>query len=186
MNTKVFAIFDKTYFKDGIQRYFDVGREIGLVPLHGDILNGDALVALNRLYMMEHVYRKDVLQVIDLFHKSVITEKRISQLYALLGEMVCYWFIREYAVVRKLQEDVKVLQYGSTWWERNKKDVASVAGAILAGAMALAGGGAAPVGGIATKGGQAVGECVDDHQKLEYDFNRLKEAIVAINFNVKS
>lgn len=183
MNTKVFAIFDRTYFKEGIQRYFDVGREIGLVPVHGEIINGDALIALNRLYLMEHVYRKDVLQVIDLFHKSVITEKRLKQLYSILGEMLGYWFIREYGMVRKLQDDVKILQYGSTWWERNKKGVTSVAGAILSGAMALAGGGgmAAQMG---VKGGQIAGECVDDHQKIEWDFNALKDAIVSINFNI--
>ena len=88
MLMQIVKIFDRTSFKEGILRYFELGRKLRLVPIRGEIVENDALSALNRLYVMEHVYRKDVLQVIDLFHKHSIQESRTPQLYSYLGEML--------------------------------------------------------------------------------------------------
>lgn len=184
MNTKVFAIFDKTSFKEGIQRYFDVGREIGLVPLQGEIHNNDALVVLNRLYMMEHVYRKDVLHAVDLFHKSAITEKRVKQLYAYLGEMLCYWFIKEYGVVHKLQGDVKLIEFNTSWWERNKGDLISLGGLAASFVAAISGVSTTVAGTAAANTGSIGYETNSDISKQETLFESLQNAICGINFNI--
>ena len=184
MLMQIVKIFDRTSFKEGILRYFELGRKLRLVPIRGEIVENDALSALNRLYVMEHVYRKDVLQVIDLFHKHSIQESRTPQLYSYLGEMLGYWFIKEYGVVCKLQNDIRLLSYNSSWWERNKKSVASVAGGLLGAAMALAGGGGVSVGQGATIAGNSTGDIVTNHAELEEEFNRLKEAILSVDFNV--
>lgn len=52
MLTLIVNIFDKTSFKEGIQSYFELGRNLRLVPLHGEVYGNDALSALNRLYVM--------------------------------------------------------------------------------------------------------------------------------------
>lgn len=186
MQSKIVNIFDRTSFKEGIQRYFELGKQLRIIPLRGDIVGNDALSALNRLYVMEHVYRKDVLQVIDLFHNHSDQETRTPQVYSYLGEMLCYWFIKEHGVVCKLQNDIRLLSYNSSWWERNKKSVASVAGGLLGAAMALAGGGGVSVGQGAALGGKSTGDTVTNHEELENEFNQLKEAIISIDFDVNS
>lgn len=186
MLNQIVQIFDKTSFKEGIERYFALGRQLGMVPLHGDVIYHDALIALNRLYVMEHVYRKDVMHVIDLFHIHSVQDTRTAQLYSYLGEMLCYWFIKEYGVVCKLQNDVKLLKYGSSWWERNKRSAAALAGGLLGALMALASGGAVSVGQGSALGGKYSGDTVTDHAELEQEFNILKEAIISVNFNVEN
>lgn len=185
MTSTIFNIFNNTSFKESIDKYFQLGVELRLIPKNGVIQNDDALISLQRLYNMDNVYRNDIFHTIDLLHKSALEKERNSLLYLILGEMVCYWSIHEYSMLRKLQDYIRNVEYSSTWWDRNKKEIATIAGGILAGAMMLAGGGGASVGGAAVTGGNSVGECVDDHTKWESEFNQLKNAILSINFNIK-
>lgn len=185
MINKVFNIFNNTSFKESVSKYFQLGKELKIIPLDCNIINDDAFISLQRLLNMEHVYRNDVLQTIDLLHRSALQKNRSSQIYTLLGEMVCYWALKEYSMVRKIQDNVRCIEYGSSWWERNKKGLASIAGGILAGAMMIAGGGGGSIAGPMVAGGKASGECVDDHAELEWEFNQLKEAIINTNFNIK-
>ena len=90
---------------------------------------------------------------------------------------------KDYNKVRQLQKDVHTIQFNSSWWEWNKKDVTGIAGGLLAAACALAGGASTQVEGMGgVKSGQALMDGVSDIEVEENHFTQLKNAICRINF----
>lgn len=182
----IFLIFDKTYPSEGISRYLSLIKEQHVSRIAVNASFENALVLFQSLGRMPnyeiYAYLPDA---IELFHKATSEECRNRQLLAYLGEMICYWYQKDYNKVRQLQKDVNTIQFNSSWWERNKKDVTGIAGGLLAAACALAGGASTQVAGMGgVKSGQALMDGVSDIEVEENHFTQLKNAICRINFSI--
>lgn len=184
LEQRVFLIFDKTYPNEGINRYLALVKELNASKTIVDGSFENALFQFQRIGM---TFTNEVYSFFpnaaELFHKASLEESRSRKLLAYLGEMICYWFQREYHKVRQIQSNVSSLEFNSTWWERNKKNVTGLAGGLLAAACALAGGASTQVAGMGgIKSGQALINGSSDIEIEENDFIRLKNAICKINF----
>lgn len=180
----IFLIFDKTYPNEGIRRYLSLVKDLYASRVTVNASFENALVVFQRLGGMPNtdIYA-NLPNAIALFHKATSEECRNRQLLAYLGEMICNWYLRDYYKVRQLQKNVSSIQFNSSWWERNKKDVISISGGLLAAVCALAGGASTQIAGMGgVKSGQALMECVGDIESEEMLFAQLKSAIIHINF----
>lgn len=182
----ILHIFNNVSIQEGINNYLEVGKQYGLVTENTKTFYNDALNTVFQLKQMQNVYREDLLRVVELFHRAATKDECIFKLYAYLGEMMCYWFLGEYNLVKSIQNVVANTQYSRTWWEENKKDILAIAGGALAGLAAFFTGGlSAPLsGGIALVGGKAIGNCVSGSSEMETLFNNLKSEIVSIKLNI--
>lgn len=182
----IFLIFDKTYPSEGISRYLSIVKEQHASRVSVNASFENALVLFQRLSRMPNYEIYTYLpNAIELFHKASSEECRNRQLFAYLGEMICHWYQKDYNKVRQLQKDVNTIQFNSSWWERNKKDVTGIAGGLLAAACALAGGASTQVAGMGgVKSGQALMDGVSGIEVEEKHFTQLKNAICRINFSI--
>lgn len=184
MNTKVYSIFNKTFLPEAITRYIDLGKEIGLIRQDDDVSDNEAILSLNRLSLLSTVQREDLLSVINLFHKVVLKEKRTKQIYAYLGEMICYWFLGEYGAVRKLQEQVQAVEYNPSWMERNGISGTTIASGIVTLVAAFAGVNPSVAGASAVQTDRMARSDSKAMAQSENTFKDLKNAICNINFNI--
>lgn len=184
MNTKVYSIFNKTLLPEAITRYFDLGKEIGLISQDDDVSDNEALLSLNRLSLLSTVQREDLLSIITLFHKVVLKEKRTKQIYAYLGEMICHWFLGEYGAVRKLQEQVHSVEYNPSWMERNGISGPTIASGIVTLIATFAGANPSVAGASAVQTDRMARSDSKTMAQSENTFKDLKNAICNINFNL--
>ncbi|MDD6783809.1 MAG: hypothetical protein PUD79_04535 [Prevotellaceae bacterium] len=181
----IFLIFDKTFPNEGINRYLSLIKKQYASRVTVNASFEKALVLFQRLGRMPNyeIYAHFP-NAIELFHKATSEECRNRQLLAYLGEMICYWYQRDYNNVRQLQKNINTIQFNSSWWERNKKDVTGIVGGLLAGACALVGGASTQVAGMGgVKSGQALMDGVSSIEFEENQFHQLKNAICKINFS---
>ncbi len=183
IDNNLFNIFNNTYPAEGVALYLEfVQKQLyGHLPTIGSM--GSAIVnfkLIEKLPVTSSDSYNELYKSCLLFQNSRNELNRNLLLLAYLGEMICFWFMRDYNAVRTLQQEVSKLEFNSTWWERNKKTVAGIGGALLGAATMLAGGGSAGVGGV--KGGQIFMDNVSDIEHEETKFNELRDAICRINF----
>lgn len=184
--TNLSDIFVNQSIQEGLANYLEVGKRYGLVADNANTFYNEALNTAFQYKQMQNVQREDLLTLVNKFHLVANKDECIFKLYAYLGEMVCYWFLREYNLVRSIQNAVANTQYSRTWWEENRKDLLSFGGGALAGLAAfLTGGFSIPLsGGIAIVGGKALSNCISSSSKMEHLFDKLKAEIVSIKLCV--
>lgn len=185
LGTNISQIFVNQPIQEGLDNYLEAGKQYGLIADDAITFYNEALNSTFQLKHMQNVYREDLLRLVNQFHLAANKDECIFKLYAYLGEMVCYWFLGEYNLVKSIQNTVASTEYSRTWWEENRKDILSFGGGALAGLAAfLTGGFSVPLsGGIAIVGGRALSNCISSSSKMEFLFNKLKSEIVSINLN---
>lgn len=183
LETNLSQIFLNKSIQDGLNNFLEVGKRYGLVADNSKIFYNEALNSAFQLKQMQNVYREDLLRLVNLFHVAANKDECIFKLYAYLGEMVCYWFLGEYNLVKSIKNTVANTQYSRTWWEKNRRDILSFGGGALAGLAALLTGGfSVPItGGIAIAGYRSLQSCISDSSEMEVLFNKFKSEIVSIN-----
>lgn len=184
LDKEIFNIFNNTYPSEGVTLYLELVRKqfYGTLPTDGSF--GNAIVSFRliaKLPSNSYDCYNELYKACLLFQNSVDELNRSRLLLAHLGEMICFWYMRDYNAVRAIQQVVSGLSFNSTWWERNKKTFAGIGGALLGAATMLASGGSAGVGGA--KGSEIFMDNVSDIQNEETQFNELRDAICKINFS---
>ncbi len=184
---EIFNIFNNTHPHEGVTLYlkFAQKRLSGNLPTSGSIAN--AIFQFKQIEKMPFasstIHNDSFYKACLQFQKSRNELKRNMLLLSFLGEMVCFWFMKDYNTVRVLQREVNKIEFNDTWWERNKKDIAGLGGALLGAATMLAGGGSAGmVGAGSAIGGRTLMENVSNDDSEKNRFYELRNAICSINF----
>ena len=180
------CIFVSNSIQEGLNNYLEAGKKYGLVTDDAKIFYNEALNSVFQLKQMQNVYREDLLKLTNQFHITANKEECIFKLYAYLGEMMCYWFLGEYNLVKSIQNTVAITTYSRSWWEENKKEILSIGGGALAGLAALLTGGVSvPIcGAIAVMGSRTLQSCISSSSEMENIFNNFKSEIISIKFNI--
>lgn len=187
MYDKVFAIFNNTTIQQGVDKFVNLAQEQCPTSSKERFLE-QAITSLTKLKLITNpqIQQNTLCSCLDLFYKSSLQEKRTRQMMAILGQMMCYWFLREYPAIIKLQDYAKSIEYDMTWWEKNKKDISGLAVVAIGIAAAVAtGGNSSTIAGGGVYGKRAGEDMVDDEYAAKAAFDKFKDAVIKINFNVK-
>lgn len=119
MCQEIFNIFNGTTATQVITKYLDFIQNLQNVIGESSVLSKKVVDSLLRICdSSDNVCKVEVLPIIRLMHKGSLRYKRITKLCYMLGEMACYWSIKEYSNVISIQNEVLKVKYVFSFWEK--------------------------------------------------------------------
>lgn len=113
----ILNIFNGTTGKQGIVKYLDFIESLQNIIGGSSLLSKKIVDSLQRICNSDYVCNEEILKIICLLHKGSLKYRRITKLTHMLGEMACYWSVKEYSNVISIQNEVLKVKYGFSFWE---------------------------------------------------------------------
>lgn len=118
-----------------------------------------------------------------LFTKACKTQEDEWKLLSYVGRMFCNHWIGQDHLNPHLQQEISMLEYKGSFWERHGDAMISLGSAAMAGIGMLCGMAPAPAAGCAAKGARGLLDSHSDSFNYSKEgFNRFRNAILSIKF----
>lgn len=118
MYQEIFNIFSGSSGKQVIVKYLNFIENLQNIIGGCSLLSKKVIDSLQRVCDSDDVYDSDIIQSIQLLHKGSLKYRRITKLSYMLGEMACYWSIKEYSQVDSIQNVIQKVKYDFSFWEQ--------------------------------------------------------------------
>lgn len=75
--------------------------------------------------------RQALVNMLNDFFDAIGATKRLPQLFCRLGQMVCCYILKEYAMVLRQQKEIAGMQFSRSFWEKHGGSIKKVGGMVL-------------------------------------------------------
>jgi hypothetical protein len=181
----VLGIFLSKNLLAGLATYFDIVESVDVKIDKLMSKEYDSAIALLRQIsaINNPSTRHSLLMgAIDRFNQAIRLEKKERLLLSYLGLMMSYYYIGEHQVICNLQDELRGIEFGASFWEKNGPGILRGAGYLIGAVAAVYGGNAAYAGAGAKSGESAASDSEDDIKAREKKFDDLKTEIISIHF----